>query len=336
MAPSSNQYSQYSRILNDLEGGKIAPLYFAMGSDFYLYRQFVKKLEKSFIDRFGQNAGLVQRWGADLKAVTDVSTLLGGGGLFSSASLIMLHEIQDSGNQVKTKLADLLGKLPPDTVVLAHYSVSDFRKAKWLDAMQKISQVVSLQSPEGEGLSQIVTDIAGHHKVTINQAGIYRLIELSSGELAIIDNELEKLALYLDDANTTIDRELVDKVAGAVENAHVTQLIEAFSKRDRQTAIQILVQIDHQGKEGLPYLVAMLYNRLIQLMALQENPEARKSISQGSTSYYFLKDLNAFSRNYTLPELQKATRNLADLDLQFRLGSVDMLSAFTTWVSKVV
>ncbi len=336
MAAFSKHTNEYHRILADLENGKIAPLYFAMGSDYYLYRQFVKRLSTAFRTRFGENAGFTQRWGADLKAVTDVSTLLGGGGLFSSATLIMLHEIQDSGAQVKTKLSQLLGNLPPDTVVLVHYSISDYRRAKWLDAMQNISQVVGLQSPEGSALSSMVAHIAEHHKVRINEAGIYRLIELSSGELAIIDNEIEKLSLYLDDPTFTIDQDLVDKVAGAVENAQVNQLIDAFSKRDRQSAIHILVQINHQGKEGLPYLVAMLYNRLTQLMALQENPEARKSIGQGATSYYFLKDLTAFGRNYTLPELQQATRALADLDIKFRLGSVDMLSAFTTWVSKVV
>jgi DNA polymerase III delta subunit len=170
----------------------------------------------------------------------------------------------------------------------------------------------------------------------MDEAGIYRLIELSSGELAIIDNELEKISLYLNDTSETIDREIVDRVAGAIENAQVSQFIDAVFNRDRRVATQTLVEIDHQGKQGLPYLVAMLYNCLIQLMALRESPEARKTISQGATSWFFLSKLGSVSKNYSMKELQDATRELAMLDIKFRLGSMDTLSAFTEWVSKVV
>ncbi|NQV29770.1 MAG: DNA polymerase III subunit delta [Candidatus Marinimicrobia bacterium] len=326
----------YRQILANLNEGKIAPLYFASGADHYLYREFVGALRSAFQKRYGGNADLVQRWGADLKSAPDVSSLLGGGGLFSTASLIMLHEIQDAGAGVKTKLAELLGDLPPDTVVLVHYSVSDFRKAKWLDAMHHISQVVALTSPDGSRLPAMVVTMAQQRELKLNEEAIYRLIELSSGELAIIDNELEKLSLYLDEHEHIVSRNLVDRVAGAIENAHVSQFIDAIFSRDRGLAVQTLIEINHQGKEGLPYLVAMLYNGLIQLMALRETPEARKTISQGATSGYFLNKMGSVSKNYTMDELQKATRSLADLDLKFRLGSMDTLTAFTQWVSLVV
>ncbi|MCF6237494.1 MAG: DNA polymerase III subunit delta [Candidatus Marinimicrobia bacterium] len=336
MAAYTQQSTGYTQIITDLHQGKLATFYFAKGSDFYLYRQFVTELRSAFRSRFGDNAEYVQRWGVDLKAAADVSSLIGGGSLFSSASLVVLHEIQDAGVTVKTNLAKLLEKLAPDTIVLAHYSVSDYRKAKWLTAVQDMAQVVALHSPETRALPGFVTNMASQYGLDLDESAIYRLIELSRGELAIIDNELEKLALFLNDPAQTIGRELVNQVAGAVENAQVGQFVEALSNRDRETAIHTLVEIHHQGKEGLPYLVAVLYNRLIQLMALRETPDARKAIGQGITSYYFLKDLQSVSGKYSMAELQKATRELAILDLQFRLGSLDMLAAFSSWVSKVV
>ncbi len=326
----------YSQIVSALQNGGAAPLYFAMGSDYYLYRRFITSLQDSFSKQYGTNGNLVQRWGNDLKATSDVTSLLGGGGLFSSANLIMLHEIQDTGNAVKTKLAEMLSNLPPDTHVLVHYSISDFRKAKWLDAMQSAAQVVPMGSPEIVVIPRIVKEMVQERKLQIDEGAIYRLIELSSSELAIIDNELEKISLFLDDTNQAIDRAMVDRVAGAIENAQVSQFIDAIFNRDRVMAIQTLVEIDHQGKEGLPFLVAMLYNCLIQLMALREPPEARKTISQGATSWYFLSKLGAFSKNYTMSELQIATCDLADIDIRFRLGSMNTLTALTEWVSKVV
>ncbi len=326
----------YAQIISELQQGSISGLYFAMGADYYLYRKFLTDIQTAFSQRFGENASLVQRWGVDLKAATDVSNLLGGGGLFSSASLIMLHEIQDAAVGVKTKLAEILQNLPADTVVLAHYSVSDFRKAKWVDALKSVARVVPMNSPDASQLPGLVRKMTDHRHLKIDESGIYRLIELSSGELAIIDNELEKISLFLDDEKRVIDRDIVDKVTGAVENAQVSQFVDAIFNRDRAAAVRALVEINHQGKEGLPYLVAMLYNCLIQLMALRESPEARKTIGQGATSWFFLSKLGGFAKKYSMEELQDATRQLAMLDLRFRLGSMDTLNAFTEWVAKVV
>jgi DNA polymerase III delta subunit len=336
MAARVEPYAAYSQVISDLNSGKLASLYFASGSDYYLYRQFIVSLRSAFKKKYGENADLVQRWGADLKAAPDLSSLMSGGGLFSSASLVLLHEIQGSGKSVKTKLSEILGNIPADTVVLAHYSISEYRKAKWLDDIQKIARVVPLSIPESTVLPRIVSQIATDHGVELQDSATHRLIELSGGELAIIDNELEKISIYLHDSKESVGKEMVDRISGSVENAQVSQFIDAVSIRDRKLAIQTLAEIHHRGKEGLPYLVALLYNRLIQLMALQESIATRKTIGQGVTSYYFLKDLETLSRNYKLDELQIATQALADIDREFRLGSMDMLSAFSGWVSKVV
>jgi len=323
--------------MTELAQGRLDGLYFAKGTDYYLYQRFVSEFRKAFERRYGGNASLVQRWGADLRQVTDVTSLLGGGGLFSSASLIILHEIQDAGSGVKTKLADLLANLPPDTVVLVHYSITDFRKAKWLDAMHTVARVVSLASPEPAQLPALVGKMAHMRDLRLDEGAVFRLIELSGGELAIIDNELEKITLFREAASEdTVSRELIDEVTGVLENAQASQFIDALFKRDRKLALQTLVEIEHQGKEGLPYLVSLVYNCLTQLMALRETPEARKTIGQGATSYFFLSKLQSFGRNYSMDELQTATRRLAKLDLQFRLGSMDTLTVMSEWVVKVV
>lgn len=336
MAWNKPTYSDYQRILGELKAGQLKPFYFCMGADHFLYRQFLSELRAAFTLKHGDQASIVQRWGVDLKEVSHVSSLMGGGGLFSTASLVMLHEIQDSSRSVKPKLAELLSNPPADTIVMAHYSLDESRKAKWIDNLNKAAVSVPLTRPEIRALPPLVEQIASSRGLQLDQQALLRLIELSSGELAIIENELEKISLFLPDGGGQVDQKLVNQVAGSVENAHVFQFIEAISHRDRETALRTLVEIHHQGKEGLPYLVAILYNRLTQLMALRETPEARKSINQASTSGYFLRQLSSVGNNYSLSELQSATRHLAELDLRFRLGSMDLLTSFSTWISKVV
>lgn len=336
MPSQRNKYQEYLQLLSELENGKIHPIYLASGSDFFLYQEFMKRLKSAFMKKYGQGAEIVQRWGSDLKAVPDVTSIMGGGGLFATASLILLHEIQDSGRAVKPALHEVLGRATGDTVVLAHYSSSDFRKGKWVTNLEAVATVVPLDSPSAGELPAYVKQIASKYELEIDESGILRLIELSSAELAIIDNEVQKLALYLENDRQVVGRDLVDRVAGSVENAQVTQFIDAVSHRNRALAVRTLVEINTRGKEGLPFVVSQLYNRLIQLMTLQEKIEVRKEIGKGITSYYFLKDLQGLARNYSLQELQSATYELAELDYQFRLGTTDMLSAFTGWVSRVV
>jgi len=336
MAAAKNQYLNFQNTLSELERGEPRPVYLARGNDYYLYRQFVTALRKAFIKKYGENAEIIQRWGAELKAAADLSFISGGGGLFSSASLIILNEIQDSGQAVKPSLSEIIGGISGETVVLIHYAVNDFRKAKWLGNLERISYGVALQSPQGEELPAYVTQMSAGYGLELSNRAILHLIELSAGELAIIDNELQKMSLYLGEEKGEVDEKLVDQIAGSVENAQVAQFIEAFSQRNRGLAIRTLVEINSRGKEGLPFIVAMLYNRLIQLMTLHEKIDVRNTMGQGVTSYYFLKDLNAVSRNYSLEELKAATQELAEIDYQFRLGSSDMLTSMSTWVSKVV
>ncbi|MCF7904438.1 MAG: DNA polymerase III subunit delta [Candidatus Marinimicrobia bacterium] len=336
MSSQQNKYQAYLRLLSDLDQGQIHPLYLARGADYYLYQQFMKRIKASFQKKFGQGAEIVQRWGSDLKTIADVTSLLGGGGLFATASLVLLHEIQDAGRAVKPALHQILGGLSSDTIVLAHYSSSDFRKGKWISNLESISTMVPLESPAAGELPVYVKQMAKKYELNINESAILRLIELSGAELAIIDNEMQKLALYLGEQKQMVERDLIDQVAGSVENAKVTQFVDAFSHRNRSLAVRTLVEINSRGKEGLPYAVSQLYNRLIQLMTLQEKLEVRKAIGKGIISYYFLKDLQGLSRNYTLEELQAATYELAEIDYQFRLGSNDMLAAFSSWVSRVV
>ncbi len=62
---------------------------------------------------------------------------------------------------------------------------------------------------------------------------------------------MEKLSLFLDDKPEKVEQALIDQVAGAVENAHVGQFVEALSARDRKGAIHTLVEIHHQGHAAL-------------------------------------------------------------------------------------
>jgi len=336
MAASAQKSVGLDQVLNALARGELRPLYLITGADQFLYRRFVAGLRQGFRKQYGDQAELIQRWGVDLRSAADLTPLLGGGSLFSSASLILIHEVQGAGPSVKTQMASILAKLPAETTVLLQYSVEDRRKAKWIEALRSLATVISLAAPERSALPQFVSHLAAEHQLQLDTAAVLRLIDLANGELAVIDNELEKLSLFLDPPQQLITQALVEQVAGALENARAVQFIEAVSRRDRVLATQTLSEISRQGKEGLPYLVAMLYNRLAQLMALREPIAARKTIGQGVTSYYFLKNLDIFSRNYSLLELQTATTLLADLDLKFRLGSLDMLSVFTVWISQVV
>ena len=336
MPETPDRYYQYQNALNELGETTLHPIYMARGNDYYLYRQFAKSVVSAFKEKYGPDAEIIQRWGAELKAISDLAFISGGGGLFSNASLIILNEIQDAGKSVKPALHEILGRQTGDTIILLHYAVSDFRRAKWLDNLESISHSIPLQSPAAEELPKYIKQMAVNYQIEISGSAIMRLIDRSAGELAIIDNELQKLSLYLGDEKKKVEADLIDDIAGSVENAQVALFVEAISNRDRSLAVRALVEIFNIGKEGLPFIVAMLFNRLIQLMTLHEKIEVRKSIGKGVTSYFFLKDLNKFSKNYSMEELKVATKELAEIDYQFRLGSSDMLTAMSAWVSKVV
>lgn len=319
--------------MSELTRSGIRPLYLFRGRETLLFDKFVAAAKAKFQEDHGSSGELLLRWGTDLKTVDDLQSLLVGGGLFSTARLIIVQNIEHCGQSLKKTFAEVVANIPEGTYLILRYEGDDRRKP-WLDRIQKRAHFVNIQPPNEGGMNRVINRLADLRELQISQGAIDQLIRLSGGDLNIIDQEIEKISLYLNGTETSVNEEHVSLISGLTEHARADDFLLAFDHRDRAAAVQALKEIARQGNESIPYLVVTIAYH-ITVMRLMKDPrqpgvrlpwvpkEVERQIAKGAALY-------------SSEELEDALMELAAIDRGTRLGTTEILTSFTEWLSKIL
>lgn len=101
----------------------------------------------------------------------------------------------------------------------------------------------------------------------LNDSAARLLVEKLGPDLRLIDNELQKLALYAGDAKAITVAD-VDKLVGGMAETEIFRLTEAVMLKDRAKAVELLARILRQVDHPLQVLVA-LTNRFRQILTVK-------------------------------------------------------------------
>ncbi len=328
-------FEDYSAAIKNLKSQGILPLYVVSGSEILLFQKFVEAVRTHFENTHGQAGEIVQRWGVELRNVDDFRALVGGGGLFSTATLLIVHNIENAGPGLKKSLAALVKDLPENTHVILRYE-GDWRKKDWLEKVKKLGRIINVETPFSSELRSIVVRLAAHRELTIQNSAVDHLIQISGGDLSIIDQEIEKISLYLNGAEANISEEHVNRLSGLTEHSRADDFLTAIDHRDRKAAIQALKEISRQGNESLPFLAVAFGNHMTRLRLMKDSSQDAKAYRMPYIRPQLQRRMAKAAGLYTEEELEAALLELARIDRGTRLGTEDILTSFTRWVSKVL
>ncbi len=327
-------FDTYTATLRQIVAGNLDQTYFLAGPERFMIRNFADRCITAFREKCGEDAVIYHRWGFELRDFDELEILAGGGGLFSSSAMILLHSIQDTPIAFKKGLASFLGNLPPETYMVLDYSVKPARLA-WLDALKKVCTFLQLYAPYPHEIMQISQRLADRRNLKLTRAAMQRLMEITGNDLGLMDGELEKIALNAPSDTGAVDVDTVDRISGAVDTATIENWLEAVAKRDRGQAMRSLQEIMRRGNVALPQLVSYTFSQLNTIRLLLNEQDARTT-TKTRVSKYWKSRLGHATRNFESEDLDRAMQQLADLDLDFRLGKADMLTSFTLWVARVL
>lgn len=328
-------FQDYTRSIQDLRKSGLKPLYLARGTEFLLFRKFSDAVVEKFREDQGAAGEIVQRWGPELREPNDLLPLISGGGLFNTASLLLIHGLENVGRGLKSDLHKYLSNLPPGTHVVAHYSGDNKRKA-WLTKIQDMAHLVMVEQPFDSEMHTIVNRLASIRDYQLQRGAAASLIQMSGGDLSIIDQELEKIALYLNGSETTITEAHVNELSGLTERSKADDLLVAIDARDRVGAMQALKEIARQGNEGIPFLVVVIGNHMTSLRLQKDGSALPKGVRAPFAPRAIQQRLPRAAGLYSEEELEQALLSLSSIDRGTRLGTEEILTSFTKWVSEVL
>ena len=152
-------------------------------------------------------------------------------------------------------------------------------------------------APEGQEADRLVADMARGCGLQIRPDLARRLADACGGNRAILAQELDKLALYVDADPARpqpVDHDAYDAIGAAAEEGDLSRLVDSVGGgRPEQLAAE-LARLSSEGIEGIPLIRAVL-RRMSLLARMRAEVERGKSVqtvmaSQGRAVFWKEKD----------------------------------------------
>lgn len=155
-------------------------------------------------------------------------------------------------------LRELLEQSPADTLLLIRCSRLDRRRdwnSAWVKAVESAGAVMEVWPVEGKQLHHWLRDRLASRELSIDEDALELLIQRSEGNLLAAAQEIDKLALIVDDKRVTAAA--VQQAVGDSSRYTPFDLGDALSAGDASRAMRILHTLRAEGVEAPVVLWAL-------------------------------------------------------------------------------
>jgi DNA polymerase-3 subunit delta len=141
--------------------------------------------------------------------------------------------------------------------------------------------------PEGQDAERMVVDLGRRYGLKISPPLAARLADQCSSDQAIIAQELQKFALYIDaspNAPKELDREALDAVGADSSEGGFLYLADYALRGDMESVADELATLSASGTEAIP-IIRSLQRRLLMLAPARARMERGESIDAAMASF---------------------------------------------------
>jgi DNA polymerase-3 subunit delta len=224
-------------------------------------------------------------------------------------------------------LADSIPNMPESTV-LTFIDGPLSGNNPLLRLLRPVCQVEELSAPRGEALARWTKEAAEAKGAAISPSAIRSLTDLVGNDLWTLEQELEKLSLYVSGRGSPEIAEAdVQSMVSQVREASIFVAVDAMIDGRPTVALRLLHQLKEDGREA-PYIIGMV-ERQLRLLAL-----ARDAIDQGvaageiggrlgvSSDFVVRKTLEQ-ARRHPLSDIVWRYNRLLEADLAIKQGQLE-------------
>lgn len=212
----------------------------------------------------------------------------------------------------------------PDTVlvIIAPYEKLDKRKKinKLLTKEACMIEAAKFDERKAEGWIRQQTQAKG---IQITSGAISRLVQNVGANLLVLENELIKMATFLNPGEM-ITEDVVDEMVAKTLEQNVFTLVEKVTTRQLDSAFTILYDLLRQNEE--PIKILALITRQFRII-FQSRILSQQGVNPGDIAKqlklhpYAVKIAMDQAFQFEFLELQNIMRTLADLDFKMKTGS---------------
>ena len=231
--------------------------------------------------------------------------------------------VEPASNDIEEGVAALLDGPPPESAVIA-IAGNLTRSSALLKLAEASPHALAFASyvPEGQDAVRMVIDVGRRFGLKIGPPVAARIAAAAANDQAIVTQELEKLAIYLDASTHTpkdLDHEAVDAVGAENSEGDFLRLADLALSGDVAGLVDELGRLPAGGSEAIP-AIRSLHRRLLMLAPLRarvERGERPDAVMTSMGKALFWKDKDKVGRmivKWTAEDLAKAAERAGRLE----------------------
>lgn len=317
------------KIIEDFKKGNFKPVYWLEGEEEFFIDEVMNYAEKNILKEEEAGFNLTIFYGRDA-AWADVMNACRRYPMFADKQVVLIKEAQ--GMKDIERLESYIEKPLSSTVLVVSY------KNKKVDGRTKLAKLLkekggllTTKKLYDRDLPEWTQSLAKSKGFTLNGKALALLIDHIGNDLSRLSNEINKVALNLNNRKT-ITEDDIEKYVGISKEFNVFELQQAIAHKDLYKAIRIVQYFEANPKAApLPLVFPSLYNyfsKVLMITSATENDERSIAAAVG-ISPFFIKEYISTAKKYSPHGLEQVllllhAYNLKSLGVN-DAGTEDML-----------
>ena len=309
---------EVKKIIEDIQKGNPAPLYFLMGEEPYYIDQIAGYIESNVLSEEEKGFNQMVLYGKEV-SVEDIIANAKRFPMMAEHQVIIVREAQHLNRTIENLQSYAENPQPSTVLVICYkYKTLDKRK-KLMKSLLKSGAVVfeSKKLYENQVADWIRRVLLGsNYKISHKAAAL--LVEYLGADLSRIYNELEKLKSILPEGSE-IDPAVIEEHIGISKDYNNFELKKAIAERDIPRATRIIKYFSQNPREN-PFVMTVsllntFFTQLLQYHGLQDH--SPKNVARAlQINPYFVREYQTAAKNYPMKQVSRIISVLREMDLK--------------------
>ena len=253
---------------------------------------------------------------------------------FDDSKLILISRVTE---KIVKLIDELLNKEINDITIILNASILE-KKSKLRSFFEKEKNLICIPfyKDDSKTLSQIANNFFRINKISISQEIINLIIERSSGDRINLDNELNKISLFLLN-NKKINMEDIIKLTNLAENYSISELVDnCLSKNIKK--INKIFNENNFSVEDCILIIRTLLLKSKRLLEIKKNQSEDNNLERVITNYkppIFWKDkeiVKTQAYKWTLKDAEKLIFKINEIELLIKKNYYNSLNITSDFV----
>lgn len=305
-----------------LERGIIDPVYMFYGQDEFLIREAVDRIVSAFLGPDKNRFQYQNLYGDDVcidELIEHASTIP-----FGKSNRVISYQITGRLKAVdKERLISYADHPTKGTLLILTCGEMDFN-ASILKQFKEGTVMVRFYPLFKNQIPEWIKKHASQLGIKISNGAALLLEELIGSDLALLSNEIQKMALYLR-PRKTIDIKDVEEAVGNIRIFSIFELTKSLGEKKAGESLRILRQLLDSGQApvGVIALIANHFLRLLDIQALMRQRKTPTEIARKTRiPQIFLKEYLDQANIFDSNEIRTIFKHLLESDLQLKSSAV--------------